>query len=76
MTQKLARLYWHKDEDGVNRPVGICTVCKKEFRNGNAFASSYCLECAKRIKREKTRERVRRHRANKKLAISEIKKEG
>jgi len=64
--QELAKNYWEKGKDGVNRLVGICTICKKDFKNGNVFASSYCPECAEQIKREKTRERVRRHRSKSK----------
>jgi rRNA maturation endonuclease Nob1 len=62
-----SRLYWNVGSDRVHRLTGVCSVCKKEYSNNNLFASSYCLECGKQIKKEKTRERVRKHREKKDL---------
>ena len=42
--------------------VNICSVCSKEYNNGNVSTSLYCPECAKNIRRKKTAERVRRYR--------------
>jgi predicted amidophosphoribosyltransferase len=60
--RKYTEFYWNKCADGVYRPVGICSVCGKEYKSDNIGASSYCPECAARIKKEKTAERVRRFR--------------
>lgn len=51
-------------EDGrkVNMPFMTCKKCEKEYTSGNVFASKYCPECSEEIKKEKTRERVRKHR--------------
>lgn len=53
-------------DDGrrVKIPFRTCEKCEKEFSNGNTFASKYCPECAAEIKKEKTRERVRKYREN------------
>lgn len=52
-------------DDGrrVKIPFRTCEKCENEFSSGNTFASSYCPECAAEVKKEKTRERVRKHRA-------------
>ena len=64
-----SKVRWEKGEDRVYRPVAICTVCGAEYRNddkcANVWASSYCPECAKKIKREKTAERVKKYRERK-----------
>lgn len=39
--------------------------------SGNTFASIYCPECAAEIKKEKTRDRVRKHRAKAKESAEE-----
>lgn len=51
-------------EDGraINIATTVCTVCGAEYRNGNVASSLYCPDCAKRIRAEKNRERVRRFR--------------
>jgi len=60
------RVIWKKvrkdDKTFVNMPFAICEKCNREYNNGNVFASKYCPECSKEVQREKTRERVRRHR--------------
>ena len=54
-----------KDNGSVKMPFVLCQKCNKEFNNGNVFASNYCPDCASIIKKEKTRERVRRFRQGK-----------
>lgn len=60
------RIIWKdiKRDNGrtVKMPFKTCERCNKEFNNGNVFASKYCPECSEDIKREKTRERVKRFR--------------
>ena len=60
-------------EDGrrVKIPFRTCEKCEKEFSSGNTFASIYCPECAAEVKKEKTRERVRKHRAAVKKSAEE-----
>lgn len=60
-------LHWDIGTDKVHRLTGTCSLCGQEYRNNNLFASSYCDECGKKVKREKTAERVRRHREKKRL---------
>ncbi|SEV81696.1 hypothetical protein [[Clostridium] fimetarium] len=59
-------VYWKKikgsDDRTVNMPFKTCGRCNKEFSSGNTYASKNCPECAKFIKNEKSRERVRRYR--------------
>lgn len=59
-------IYWkekiNEQGESVKVPYKICSRCEKEFSNGNTFASLYCPACAEEIKKEKTRERVRKHR--------------
>ena len=59
-------VYWKKikgsDDRIVNMPFKTCEKCNKEFSSGNTYASKNCPECAKLIKNEKARERVRRYR--------------
>jgi len=62
---KRDNIAWKKGTDGVYIPTGICSICGKEYTNGNAPASLYCLECSKEITKKKTAERVRRYRARK-----------
>lgn len=65
-----AKLYTEKEKgDPYTRFIltGTCTLCGKAYRNNNLFASSYCPECANSVKREKTRERVRKYRAKQKV---------
>ena len=57
---------WEQTEAGHYLAVNTCKLCGKEYNNGNVMASLYCPECAARIKREKTAERVKRYRAKKK----------
>lgn len=57
---------WKKIAPGRFLAVTTCQRCGLEFNNGNVAASKYCPECAKIVQREKTRERVRKWRANKK----------
>lgn len=57
-----AKIYWKKELDNIFRLYGVCTICKKHFKNGNVFAASYCPECGKQIAREKTRDRVKKYR--------------
>jgi predicted Zn-ribbon and HTH transcriptional regulator len=57
-----SKWYWNKGKDGVYRPKGVCTICGQEYSNENIGASSYCPECAAKVKREKTAERVRKYR--------------
>lgn len=45
------------------REAKRCTVCGAVFVPGSNRAK-YCAECAKKERRRKTRDRVRRHRAN------------
>lgn len=53
-----------KINDGriVKMPFKTCERCNEEFNNGNIFAAKYCPECSEEVKKEKTRERVRRFR--------------
>lgn len=51
-----------KGKKMIKMPFGICQRCNKEYQNNNVFASKYCPECALIVKKEKTRERVRKHR--------------
>jgi predicted RNA-binding Zn-ribbon protein involved in translation (DUF1610 family) len=53
---------YKKIDKGYFLAVNTCGVCGSEYSNGNPAASLYCPECAAKIKREKTAERVRRHR--------------
>lgn len=59
-------IYWKKivraDGRTVKMPFKKCDRCEGEFTSGNTFASKYCEKCASEIKKEKTRERVRKHR--------------
>ena len=55
----------------VKIPFTTCEKCEKEFSSGNTFASIYCPECAAEIKKEKTRDRVRKHRAKAKESAEE-----
>ncbi|WP_155836695.1 hypothetical protein [Anaeroarcus burkinensis] len=61
---------WHYKkvvlESGISMNVAVatCTSCGAEYRNNNVAASLYCSECAAKIKKEKTAERVRRYREN------------
>ncbi len=55
----------------VKIPFTTCEKCEKEFSSGNTFASIYCPECSAEIKKEKTRERVRKHRAKSKESAEE-----
>ena len=57
---------WKEIEPHHYLAVNTCKLCGKEYNNGNVMASLYCPECAARIKREKTAERVKRYRAKKK----------
>lgn len=59
---------WKWKEIGISHylAVNTCKLCGKEYNNGNVMASLYCPECAAKVKREKTAERVRRHREKKK----------
>ena len=57
---------WEKTDKGYYLAVTTCQMCGKEYNNGNVFASKYCSECAAKVKREKTAERVRRYRENQK----------
>ena len=63
-------IFWKEiiKEDGrrVKMPFNVCERCEKEFSSGNTFASKYCSECAEQIKKEKTLERVKKYRLNKK----------
>lgn len=63
-------IFWKEkiNENGerVKVPYKLCSRCEKEFSNENTFASKYCPECAEEIKKEKTRERVKKYRLNKK----------
>lgn len=65
--KKYSDIKWIKSADNVFRPVATCTICKKEYQNNNAFASSYCPICAERIKKEKTAERVRQYRERQRM---------
>ena len=60
---------WKQGTDMVFRPTGTCTVCGKEYENGNVFASSYCSECAAKVRKEKTKERVRKFREKQKCLL-------
>lgn len=66
------KVYWKKvvgaDGRTVKMPFKKCEKCGAEFNNGNTFASKYCEPCATEIKREKTRERVRKYRQKKQEA--------
>ena len=42
--------------------IKLCERCGKDLDRINNITSKYCLECSKEIKREKTRERVRKYR--------------
>lgn len=62
------KVFWKKVETetgaAINMPFRICEKCNEEFNNGNVFASKYCPKCSEQIKKEKTRERVRKYRQN------------
>ena len=60
--RKYSKWYWERCKDGIYRPVGICTICGEHYKSDNIGASSYCIECAKIIKKENTKKRVRRFR--------------
>lgn len=55
---------WHYKQisRGHYLAVGTCSVCGVEYSNNNVSASLYCPACAEKVKREKTAERVRKHR--------------
>lgn len=53
--------------------TGTCTRCGESYSSGNIFAASYCLECAEIVKKEKTRERVRRFRKKKQAEETGVK---
>ena len=57
---------WKKVATSHYLAVNTCNICGKEYSNGNVMASLYCPECAAKVKREKTAERVRRHREKQK----------
>lgn len=57
---------WKEIERSHFLAVNTCKICGKEYNNGNVMASLYCPECAAKVKREKTAERVKRYRAKKK----------
>ena len=59
---------WKEIEPSHYLAVNTCTICGKEYNNGNVMASMYCPTCAAKVKREKTAERVRRYREKQKLA--------
>lgn len=59
---------WKEIETSHYLAVMTCTICGKEYNNGNVMASLYCPECAAKVKREKTAERVRRYREKQKQA--------
>ena len=42
--------------------IKLCEKCGKDLDRINNITSKYCLDCSKEIKREKTRERVRKYR--------------
>lgn len=55
-----------------NIRIKLCERCGKDLDRKNSITSKYCLECSKEIKKEKTRERVRKYRENnKKLNFKE-----
>lgn len=60
------KIFWRLiEKDGgltIKIPFSICERCNNEYTNNNIFASKHCLECSEKIKREKTRERVRQYR--------------
>ena len=57
---------WKEIEASHYLAVMTCTICGKEYNNGNVMASLYCPECAAKVKREKTAARVKRYREKQK----------
>lgn len=53
---------WKKVGSGHWLAVDTCKRCGQEFNSGNVAASKYCAACAEIVRRERTRERVRRFR--------------
>jgi predicted RNA-binding Zn-ribbon protein involved in translation (DUF1610 family) len=55
---------WHYKQisQGHYLAVGLCSICGVEYSNNNIAASLYCPACAEKINREKTAERVKKHR--------------
>lgn len=60
-----SKIKWEKVKDRVNIPAAACVRHGRPYQNGNVFVSSYCPECAEDVRREKTRERVRKFRRKK-----------
>ncbi|MBP1764100.1 MAG: hypothetical protein H6Q65_1158 [Firmicutes bacterium] len=53
---------YERQPSGVFLAVNTCKLCGTVYNNGNVASSLYCPECAKKVNREKTAERVRRYR--------------
>ena len=53
---------YQKQPNGVFLAVTKCEKCGVIYNNGNVATSLYCPKCALVVKRERTKERVRRYR--------------
>lgn len=51
-----------------------CECCGEPIDRLNIRTSKYCIECSKEVKRQKTRERVRRFRMKNKSLINSTQK--
>lgn len=50
--------------------VKTCECCGELIDRINVRTSKYCVKCSKEVKKQKTRERVRRFRARNKVLIN------
>lgn len=46
--------------------IAICEICREPLKHVGSAAQKYCPECKKFVDREKSKERMRKHRAKKK----------
>jgi protein-arginine kinase activator protein McsA len=51
----------------VYQKVNTCKRCGKEYTDRNTLTSLYCSECYPIVRREQTKERVRKYREKNKL---------
>ena len=57
------RWNYKKIASGHYLAVNSCSICEREYNNGNVATSQYCPECSIIIKRKKTAERVKQYRS-------------
>ena len=65
-----SRWRYKKIARGHYLAVAICSLCGAEYTNGNVGASKFCPVCAAKVKREKTAERVKKHRERRKMEVA------